>query len=144
LAVGYYQGRICTNIEIGKLINHEGLTREIDVYGITTNQVILSECKGYKQKIKKVDIEIWLGEKVPIVRDWIQAQPSISDKEIVVQFWATGGFEDDALEILKTRQTKTTKYKIEFFDLDQMIKKSQEVKSNKFEEILREYYKKEL
>ena len=144
LAVGFYQGRICNSIEIGKLINYKGEKREIDVYGSTANQIILSECKGYNQKIKKEDIEIWLGEKVPIMRKWILDQPSISEREITVQFWATGGFEDDALEILKSRQAKTTKYKIEFFNLDEMIIKSQHVNSKKLEDVLREYYKKEL
>ena len=87
---------------------------------------------------------MWLGEKIPIIRKWILDQPSISDKQIVAQFWATGGFEDDALELLRKRQKNTKKYKIEFFALDEMIEKSQEVKSKKFEEILREYYKKEI
>lgn len=144
LAVGYYQGRICSSIEIGKLIIHDGLRREIDVYGTTTNKVIISECKGYNHKIEKTDIETWLGEKIPVIRKWVLDQPSISDKQIVVQFWATGGFEDDALELLRERKKKTTKYEIEFYGLDEMITKSQEVKSKKFEEILREYYKKEI
>lgn len=144
LAVGYYQGRICKNIDIGKIIIHEGARREIDVYGITANKVILSECKGYNHKIKKEEIETWLGEKIPVIRKWILNQPSISEMQIVAQFWATGGFEDDALELLRERQKKTIKYQIEFFALDEMIKKSQEVKSKKFEEILREYYKKEI
>lgn len=144
LAVGYYQGRICSSIEIGKPIIHEGQRREIDVFGITANKVVLCECKGYNDKIKKADIETWLGEKIPVIRKWVLDQPSISDKQIVAQYWATGGFEDDALELIKERKNKTTKYVIEFFSLDEMIEKSQEVKSKKFEEVLREYYKKEI
>lgn len=144
LAVGYYQSRLCNIIEIGKIINHQGLRREIDVYGITPTKIVISECKGYNHRIKKGDIETWLGEKISVIRKWVLEQPSISDKQIVAQFWATGGFEDEALELLRERQKKTTKYQIEFFALDDMIEKSQEVKSKKFEEILREYYKKDI
>jgi len=144
LAVGYYLGRICNTIDIGKKINHEGERREIDVFGVTANRVIISECKGYNHRIKKDEIETWLGEKVPVIRNWILSQPSISEKQIVVQFWSTGGYEEDALKLLKNRKTKTKKYEIEFFSLNEMIVKSKETQSKKFEEILREYYKKEI
>ena len=40
LAVGYYQGRVCNTIDIGKLINYQGLQREIDVFRIITKQNI--------------------------------------------------------------------------------------------------------
>lgn len=144
LAVGYYQGRICSSIDIGKNINYEGTRREIDVYGITANKVFACECKGYNTRITKTVVEKWLGETVPLFRKWVMNQPSISDKEVVVQFWSTGGFEDDARQILVDRQAKTKKYRIEFFGLGEMIEKSQEINSKKFEEVLREYYTRDI
>jgi len=144
LAVGYYQGRICNNIDIGKRINHEGIPREIDVYGVLPNNIYISECKGYNHEVPKEEIEIWLGEKVPIIRKWILAQPSLSDRDITFEFWSTGGFTKDARELLEKKKNNTKKYSIDFFNLDEMIAKSKEVKSKKFTEILREYYTKEI
>lgn len=144
LAVGYYQGRICNSIDIGKLIIHEGEQREIDVFGLLPNQINICECKGYNHKVTQEEIEIWLGEKVPVIRKWILDQPSLSDKEIQFEFWSTGGFSDEALELLEERKRKTRRYKIEYFDLKRMIELSKKIKSKKFTEILRDYYIKEL
>ena len=143
-AVGYYQGRICNSIDIGKLINHKGLQREIDVFGLLANKVIVSECKGYNHKVDKDEIETWLGEKIPVIRKWILDQPSISDRNIVFEFWSTGGYTNDAIKVLEKRKLSTKKYSIEYFDLDKMIEKSKEIKSKKFTEILRDYYIKEI
>mgnify|MGYP000349314370 CR=1 FL=1 len=144
LAVGYHQGRICQTIDIGKLIIHEGVRREIDVFGLLNNSVIVSECKGYKHPVSKEEIEVWLGEKVPIIRKWILDQPSISDREITFEFWSTGGYTNEARVLLEKRKNKTKKYNINYFDLEDMIIKSKELNSKKFTEILREYYVKEV
>lgn len=144
LAVGYYQGRICKSIDIGKLIIHEGSRREIDVFGTTPTSIIICECKGYNHLTSKGEIETWLGEKVPVIRRWIINQSAYSEEEIVFEFWSTGGYTDDARELLATRKAETKKYKIDYFDLPNMIVKSNEIKSKKFTKILMEYYVKEI
>lgn len=144
LAVGYYQGRICSSIDIGKLINQNGERREIDVFGLQPNSVVISECKGYNHPVSKDEIEIWLGEKVPVIRKWVLDSATISDKELVFQFWSTGGFTPEALELLERRKESTKKYTIEYFDLDKMLELSKKINSKKFTEILREYYIKEI
>lgn len=144
LAVGYYQGRICSSIDIGKLINQNGERREIDVFGLQTNRVIISECKGYNQPIPKDVIETWLGEKIPVIRNWILDNDTLSDKELVFQFWSTGGFTPEALDILEKRKESTKKYVIEYFRLEDMLEMSKTINSKKFTEILREYYLKEI
>jgi len=144
LAVGYYHVRICNTIDIGKLINHKGLQREIDVFGLLANKIFISECKGYNHKVDKEEIDTWLGEKIPVIRKWILDQPSISDKEIIFEFWSTGGFTAEAIELLEKRKSETKKYIIEYFDLESMIIKSKEINSKKFTEILRDYYIKEI
>jgi len=144
LAVGYYQGRICTNIDIGKMIIHEGNRREIDVYGLLANSVIICECKGYNHPVTENEIELWLGEKVPVIRKWILDNASLSEREIIFQFWSTGGYTPEALDLLEKRKLGTSKYTIEYFDLDKMLEMSKRVNSKKFTEILREYYIKEI
>tara|TARA_R110002096_G_scaffold426827_1_gene637053 strand:+ start:105 stop:1559 length:1455 start_codon:yes stop_codon:yes gene_type:complete len=144
LAVGYYQGRVCKSIDIGKIINHEGIQREIDVFGLQSDKIFVSECKGYNQNVGLEEVKTWLTEKVPVIRKWILDQPSISDKELVFEFWSTGGFTEEAIDFLTKRRNNTNKYKIEFLNLDDMVEKSKEIKSKKFTEILREYYLKEI
>lgn len=144
LAVGYYQGRVCSSIDMGKHINYNGERREIDVFGLLTNKVIVCECKGYNQKVSKSEIEIWLGEKVPVIRKWILDTGAYSDKKIEIQFWSTGGFTEDALILLEERKQNKNKFILEYFDLEKMIDKSREMNSKKFTEILREYYLKEI
>ena len=144
LAVGYYQGRICNSIEIGKVIIHEGQQREIDVLGFLPNKVIIAECKGYSNKVSEEEVESWLSKKIPVIRKWILDQPSISDREIVFEFWSTGGFTIEAETKMKERKMKTKKYRIEYFNIEDMLKMSKTLKSKKFTEILREYYTRDI
>ncbi len=57
---------------------------------------------------------------------------------------STGGFTQEALELLEKRIESTKKYTIEYFDLDKMLEISKKINSKKFTEILREYYIKEI
>lgn len=144
LAVGYYQGRVCSNIDMGKHINYNGNRREIDVFGVQTNNVVVCECKGYNQQVSEAEIKIWLEEKVPVIRKWILDTGAYSDKKIEFQFWSTGGFTTDTMTLLDKRKQNKNKYILEYFDLNKMLEKSKEMNSKKFTEILREYYVKEI
>lgn len=144
LAVGYYQGRICNSIDIGKMIIQDGNRREIDVFGLQPNSVIICECKGYNHMVTENEIEIWLGEKVPVIRKWILENATLSDRKISFQYWSTGGYTPEALDLLEKKKNGTKKYTIDYFDLNKMLEMSKEVNSKKFTEILREYYIKEL
>lgn len=145
LAVGYYQGRVCQSIDIGKsILTQEGQKKEIDVFGVTNDKIFICECKGYNHKVTKEEIEKWLGENIPVIRKWLLAQEAYSNKSLVFEYWSTGGFSDDAITVLSDRKCKTTKYSIEYYDLDQIIKKSKKAGSKKFTEIIREYYVKEI
>ncbi|MFA9190477.1 hypothetical protein AAGV28_03765 [Flavobacterium sp. FZUC8N2.13] len=144
LAVGYYQGRVCKTIDIGKIINHNGFQREIDVFGLTENKVFVSECKGYNHKVSKEEIEIWLGEKIPVIRKWLLDNPIFTERELIFEFWSTGGFTDEASIFLEKRKRETNKYTIDYFNLDDMLTKSKSINSKKFTDILREYYIKEI
>ena len=140
LAVGYYYSRICQNIDIGKKINQDGNKREIDVLGITNNEIHISECKGYNHKIQKDEIDKWLGTNIPPIRKWLLSQDSYKNKKYIFTFWSTGGFTEEALELLQESKKSLKKYDIEFYDLNAILEKSKEVNSKKFTEIIREYY----
>ena len=144
LAVGYHQAQICKSIDIGRIVNFDGQQREIDVLGIQETQLIISECKGYNKPIDVEDIETWLGKKIPIIRKWLLDQGVWGKREHIFEFWSTGGFTEEALELLQTRSNKTTKYEIKYYAMEAIIKKAKNLNSKKFSEILREYYIKEI
>lgn len=141
MAVGYYHSKMgCGTLDIGKIINHEGSQREMDVYAVYGNKIVVSECKGYNYPMTKSDIESWLSDKIPVIRKWILQQPSLNDKEIHFQFWCTGGFDDDAQELIDRVIITTKKHTLEFFDSKKILKTSAEAKSKKFTDILNEYF----
>ena len=140
MAVGYYHSKMgCATLDIGKMIMYEHVTREMDVYAVYQNKIIVAECKGYNNPMNKGDLEKWLTEKVPVIRNWILDQPSLSDKEIHFQYWCTGGFTEDALPFI-TRMEATKKYTLEFFDAQKIVKTSALAKSKKFNDIMNEYF----
>ena len=140
LAVGFYHSRLCQSLDIGKPINLNGTRRETDVFAIYANEIKIAECKGYKNKVTKEEIEEWLGEKIPVIRNWILDQKPYDGKDITFEFWSTGGFEEDALEKIKHVSETSKKYKVEYYGPSQIIEKAKEVHSRKFNEILKNYY----
>lgn len=69
---------------------------------------------------------------------------SFYERDLIFEFWSTGGFTDEAVVLLEKRKRETNKYIINFFNLQDMLIKSKLIKSKKFTEILREYYIKEI
>jgi hypothetical protein len=143
-AVGYYHGQLSKSIDISKSIIFEGLQREIDVLSVYQNNITISECKGYNKQASKEDIEIWLGEKVPIIRKWLLSQNLSDGKEIIFEYWSTGGFTPEANSLLIERKSSTKKYTIITYNLDEMIFLAKKNRLKKFTEVLRNYYTKEL
>lgn len=144
LAVGYFYGRICHTIDIGKKIMYEGNPRELDVFGVLPDKIYIAECKGYNHRVAKEDVEVWFSKNIPVIRDWILNQDSLRHRTLIFEMWSTGGFTEEALTLLEHRKKTITKYQIDFYNLDEMIERSKEINSKKFTEILREYYVKEL
>lgn len=143
-AVGYYHGQLSKSIDISRNILFEGYQREIDVLSVYPNNITISECKGYNKQTSKEDIEIWLGEKVPIIRKWLLSQNLSDGKEIVFEYWSTGGFTDEAQSFLIERKSSTKKYTLISYDLADMIVIAKKNRLKKFTEVLRNYYTKEL
>src|SRR5690606_1778465 len=88
LAVGYYHGRMGNNIEIGKAINYDGTLREVDVFSYMPNKITISECKGYNQMTDIATVDKWLGQTIPLLRNWILEQPFFNNYKLVFEFWS--------------------------------------------------------
>jgi arsenate reductase-like glutaredoxin family protein len=138
LAVGYYYSNNCQNLDIGKKINFDGKTREIDVWAKTQANTIVCECKAYKSKIEKEVIETWISNKIPVIYDWIREHDN--DTNVIFEFWSVSGFTEEAESLLSQKQTTIKKYKIEFYDEKAILKKARESKAQKMVEIMREYF----
>lgn len=142
LAIGYYHSQFSNYLEIGKLINYQGKVRELDMISVRQDKVYVAECKGYKSRIEKKELENWVSQKVTIIRKWLINESSYKNKEIYFEFWSSGGFTDEAKEYIKNYKPK--KYSIEFIDENDLLKKADEIPSKKFKEILKNYYLKEI
>lgn len=138
LAVGYYHGQKCKVLDIGKIIYLKDKQREIDVLAVYDDKIIIAECKGYKNKVDKDEIEKWVSEKVSVIRQWILSIECYAHKKIVFEHWSTGGYTDEALNYINSLNVK--KYEIEFIDFKRMSEKSKGIESKKFKQILKEYY----
>lgn len=144
MAVGYYHSKMGSGLlDIGKKIFQNNDQREMDVFAVYGNKVVVAECKAYNFQVDKSYIEEWVSEKIPVIRDWILSSPTIADKAIEFQYWATGGFDDSAWELINRIEPKTKKHKLEFLDQTRMLEKSKSAKSTKFTELINEYFFKE-
>lgn len=143
LAVGYYYGKQCQSLDIGKRIRlDDGKTGEIDILANYENEIRIVECKGYNSQIDREYIEKYLSEKIPIVRKWLEQ--GYPNKKQIFEIWSTGGFDKEATTCLRNAKRNTKKYAINFFDKKKIIKKAAELNSTKFSEILKNYYLKEI
>lgn len=138
LAVGYYHSNFCQSLDIGKLINHLGEQREIDVFAVYADKVVIAECKGYKSKIDRDQLEEWLSKKVSIIRKWLIDSNYYNNRALIFEYWSSGGYTKEAIEFIKNK--KFRKFQVVFIDQKDLIKKSKEIPSKKFREILDQYY----
>ncbi len=140
LAVGYYHSNICQSLDIGKKVVFDGKQREIDVLAVSQNEVRIAECKGYKYSIDLLQVEKWTNEKIPVIYDWTKSGGYYQNKKIVFEFWATGGFTDEAMDFLKSKKESVKKYGIEFFGEQEIMEKAKASNAQKIIDILREYF----
>lgn len=144
MAVGYYHSQLCQFLEIGKNVFYERDHREIDVFAVYQNKVVVAECKGYNKKLDESYIDSWLSNKIPVIRNWILNQNSLKSKKICFELWSTGGFEESALKKLQDSSAKTKKYEIEFFAYQDMVELAKKNNVMHFQKLLKTYYYKEL
>lgn len=144
MAVGYYHGQLCKNLEISKKISRNSEIREIDVYAVYQDKVVFAECKGYNSKIEEDYIEKWLSKKIPVIREWALDCESLCDKQMVFEIWSTGGFTTEANKKLSKAQQEIKKYQIDVYDLDKMRLIAKEKKIRHFLKIVNSYYTKEI
>ncbi|MCW3107670.1 MAG: hypothetical protein JWQ09_2176 [Segetibacter sp.] len=144
LAVGYYYGKQCQSLDIGKKVRTENeiKEREIDVLANYESEVRVVECKGYNYPVDKEYVEKYLSDKIPAVRKWLEKV--FPNKRQVFEIWSTGGFNLEATELLAKAKSNTKKYSIDYLDKTHILERANELHTSKFSEILKDYYFKEI
>jgi hypothetical protein len=138
MAVGYYHSNLCQSLDIGKVINHEGNRREIDVIAYYQSSVTACECKAYKSKIDEKVVEEWLSCKIPKIYEWLKEKDN--DKKVIFEFWSVSGFTPEAEQLLNQKRSSIKKYEIEFYDEKTILAKAKLSGAQKIVEIMREYF----
>lgn len=140
MTVGYYHGQLCQSLEIGKKVFYEQDQREIDVFALYQNRVVVAECKGYNTKLSLDVIDKWLSDKIPVIRKWLLSQESLNGREVCFELWCTGGFDDDALKKLENASSKTKRYKIQYYSYQDMTQLAKNNNVKHFQKLLKTYY----
>lgn len=137
----YYQCAGCRYLDIGKTICIPGSdkTNELDLLVVRDGKVIVVECKATHSAIDEIYVEKWLGKNIPQIRKWLNEKYSeIGNFEF--QLWSLGGFSPIALDKLKEAKENTKKYRIEFFDKEQILEEIQQKKVQHLADLLRKYF----
>lgn len=144
LAVGFYFSKYSQSINIGKRVPvlETIRTREIDVLAINENEVCVVECKGYNYPVDVNYIEVFLSQKAKEIRGWLSN--SYPEKRHRFEIWSTGGFTEDAIKLLKETKSKARKFDFDYLNQEDIMERANRLNSDKFKEILRDYYLKEV
>ncbi|WP_261384434.1 nuclease-related domain-containing protein [Shewanella algae] len=107
------------NIQMNRLCQTQGSSKEADVICVSNTEVFFIEGKGYSlsNRVTLDAVEYWLTQQVPVFRKFALSHPDWRDKSLRFEFWTTGYFDDDALARLEKAKQNTTKYCINYKDL---------------------------
>lgn len=129
-----------SSIDLGREILEDNARHEIDVLANYPDKIVLAECKAKRSKVDLKTVEKWLGMKIPAFRSWIEKQETWNKKNIEFEFWSTGGFTEDAIEKLDFIASSVSKYKISYFNAEDIRHKALSMKNKKLKEALDDFF----
>lgn len=96
--------------------------KEADVICSDNKEIKFIEGKGlgFNRKVSLADVNYWLTEQIPIFKDYVLRHPDWKDKQMVFEIWTTSTFDPDAIERLELAKLNTSKYRIEFRDVQEV------------------------
>lgn len=101
--------------------------------------MIIVECKATRSAIDEKYVEKWIRKNIPQIREWLNVRyPDIGCFEF--QLWSLGGFSPNALYMLKDARENTKKYRIEFFDKDQILNMIRQHNVQHLADLLRRHF----
>lgn len=117
LSVYYHLSKDYPNIELNKFIKNPGneSINEIDIYCSNGKEIRIIECKGSSNKLDIETVKKWLNETIyNIWRHLLNTGEN--SKNITFELWSTGGFSEDALNLLYEKSKIIKKYNLKYYD----------------------------
>ncbi|MCU0442022.1 MAG: hypothetical protein MUE96_06465 [Bacteroidia bacterium] len=138
--VGHIHSKKSQSIDLGREIFENNGKHEIDVYVVYNDKVVFVECKATNSKIDGTKIDKWINTKIPAFRAWLLKQETLKNHEIEFEYWATGGFTDDAIKKLDKYIAMTNKFKVSYFRPQAIRELTIKMKNKKLKEALDNYF----
>ncbi len=129
-----------SSIDLGRVITENGAQHEMDVIANYPDKIIIAECKAVKSKIDYDFVDTWLGEKLPAFKKYFDKQDTWKKKNLEFEFWSISGFTDEALEKLDNIVNNSKKYKLTYYQSNEIRNKAKEMNNKKLKESLDDYF----
>lgn len=138
--VGHIHSTKCKTIELGKEIFDDNGKHETDVISNYDDKIVISECKATKAQIDMDTIDIWLQDKIPAFYDWVKSIEPYREKDIVFEYWSISGFTEDALERLNHIKDTSKRFKVEYFNGNDVKERAKQMKNKKLKEVVNDFF----
>jgi hypothetical protein len=138
--IGHIHSTKCQSLDLGREIVDETGKHELDVISVYTDKIVISECKATNSKIDLKAIEKWDGKKLPAFFKWIKSIEVYKEKDIVFEYWSTSGFTEDALVRLKNLSETSKRFKVVYYDGDDLKIKAKQMKNKKLKEVVENFF----
>lgn len=138
--VGHIHSVKCQSLDLGREIVDANGKHETDVVSVYSDKIVISECKATKSKIDLKTIEKWDTIKITAFYNWVKGIEVYKEKDIVFEYWSTSGFTDEALERLTHLKASSKRFKIEYFDGDDLKEKAIKMKNKKLKEVVDNFF----
>ena len=145
MIVGYLVRRVeGLSIDIGKTVRNPntGEAAEIDVEGIREGQECwVYECKGRqpRDRVSADDIKEWL-KKVSRILGHHRVQERFQGYQFGFEFWTTGKFDEDALQLLAAEKKQRRRITLNWRDGDQVKEYAKKAKNKSILDTLNQHY----
>lgn len=138
--VGHIHAKDCQSIDIGREIYENNSRHEMDVFAIYSDRVVIAECKVTKSPIDEGVVDDWVMEKIPAFKKWIDKQETLRNKSLEFEYWSTGSYTDEAMEILKPFAESCNKFKVSYLGGEEIRAKTISMKNKKMKEALDNFF----
>lgn len=129
-----------SSVDLGRVIVENGSQHEMDVIANYPDKIVIAECKAVKSKIDIEYIDKWLGQKLPAFKKWFDKQETWKKKNLEFEFWTINGFTDESLEKLDKVVNSAKKYKVKYFQANDIRNKAVSMDNKKLKESLDDYF----
>ena len=122
---------------------HSGRQADVDIFlARGRRETRAYECKGKEPggTVGVSEVNDWISRQVPIIRSWITTQSEFSGHELHFEFWTSGSFSPDAVDLLRSKKSKTSRYHISWKDGQEVMEYAQIQNEKRICDVLREQY----